>query len=260
MYLTKSTAHGPSAISIEERPYGKVCLFSGWLTKTTVDSDGDVIEAGAFSADEPLSAKGVPLLWQHDRTCPVGKWIDLKESTEGVYGTAEVLCSIAKGAEAAALLQQGAIDGLSVGFRANRKKVSTKEVTDSSGTKRKVRSIAAAKLMECSLVTFPAHHDARIKLKSAGAAFADLQHFEEVLIEHGLTEREAKALLLKGFKHMTEIDGINPDDADEVARKAAAEAKARHDAEEAAKAASLSIEQIKKVISEAFASTKGAAA
>lgn len=122
------------------------------------DHGGDVVAAGAYGASlAELAAKGarVKMLWQHDPTQPIGVWDDVREDAKGLYVRGRILTEIEKGREAAALIEAGALDGLSIGYR-------TKEsVKDAQGR----RVLKALDLWEVSLVTFPMLSEARVGAK-----------------------------------------------------------------------------------------------
>jgi HK97 family phage prohead protease len=112
------------------------------------DQGGDVVEPGAFGASlKRLSNAGcsVKMLWQHDPTSPVGVWDCVGEDALGLSVKGRLLTEIAQGAEAAALLAFGAIDGLSIGYRTLRS-----EKMRGGG-----RRLIELDLWEVSLVTFP---------------------------------------------------------------------------------------------------------
>jgi HK97 family phage prohead protease len=78
------------------------------------DRTGDVILPGAFIESLAAYEKNgnlPPLLWQHDHKEPVGSWLELKETAEGLTGTGKVEISITKGADAYALLKSGGSAG-----------------------------------------------------------------------------------------------------------------------------------------------------
>ncbi|MEM7546689.1 MAG: HK97 family phage prohead protease [Pseudomonadota bacterium] len=111
------------------------------------DQNGDIVEPGAFTASlARLKAEGrkVKLLWQHDPAHPIGVWDDVGEDMAGLRVTGRLLADVNKGAEAAVLLEAGAIDGLSIGYRTVR--------AEKAG---KGRRLLELDLWEVSLVTFP---------------------------------------------------------------------------------------------------------
>jgi len=126
----------------------------------TADRVGDVIEPGAFAgARLPL-----PMLFGHDPNDPVGAWTEALESRDGLRLKGRLLVAeVARAREVHALVKAGAVRGLSVGFMIR------KAVPRAAGG----RTITALDLVECSLVTTPAHPGARvISAKSAATALA----------------------------------------------------------------------------------------
>jgi len=119
------------------------------------DQGGDVVEMGAYAASiEKLAQSGgrVKMLWQHDPAHPIGVWDEVREDKAGLWVKGRILRDVAKGAEAAALIEAGAIDGLSIGYRTVR---STKNAKGG-------RLLSELELWEVSLVTFPMLPDARV--------------------------------------------------------------------------------------------------
>ena len=103
------------------------------------DRGGDVVRAGAFGAPRP-----VPLLWQH-RGKPVGVIEALSEDAKGL----RVIGRIDDPALAQAV-RQGAVTGLSFGYRA-------------TGVKhRHYRELTQVALIEVSLVAQPMQPLARV--------------------------------------------------------------------------------------------------
>ncbi len=127
------------------------------------DQGGDVVAPGAFAAS--LAARGagrVRMLWQHDPAQPIGVWEEVREDGRGLYVKGRLLTEVARGREAAALLEAGAIDGLSIGYR------TVKAERDGKGR----RLLTQVELWEVSLVTFPMLPEARVgrgaKAQAAG--------------------------------------------------------------------------------------------
>jgi hypothetical protein len=112
------------------------------------DRGGDVVRPGAFAAS--LGAGGsVPLLWQHAPARPIGRVDYLKEDKRGLRVIGR-LSDGAAGREAAALLREGTVRGLSFGYR----------VREATGER--PRELTALELVEVSLVTFPMQPRARV--------------------------------------------------------------------------------------------------
>ncbi|WP_245413829.1 HK97 family phage prohead protease [Fulvimarina endophytica] len=123
------------------------------------DLSGDVIEPGAFAAS--LMRRGpeaIRMLWHHDPARPVGRWTTIREDRLGLYAKGEIAVSAAAGHEAAALIAAGALDGLSIGFRA-------KLARRASPPNR--RRLVTIDLWEISLVSFPMQEGARLRAPGA---------------------------------------------------------------------------------------------
>ncbi len=115
------------------------------------DQNGDVVAPGAFAAALLRPGRSVKLLWQHDPAQPIGVWETLREDARGLHVSGRLLTEIRRGAEAAALLAAGAVDGLSIGYRTVRA-----ERLPGGG-----RRLVEIDLWEVSLVTFPMLSEAR---------------------------------------------------------------------------------------------------
>ncbi|WND02048.1 HK97 family phage prohead protease [Temperatibacter marinus] len=115
-----------------------------------LDRDGDTIEKGCFL--QSLSKRHPAFLWQHCHREPIGIFTSIEEDARGLLVKGK-LCLTGRGKEAYDLLKLGALNGLSIGFRARE---------TSKNTKTGHRIIHKADLLEISLVTFPALEEARI--------------------------------------------------------------------------------------------------
>ncbi|MEM1350730.1 MAG: HK97 family phage prohead protease [Pseudomonadota bacterium] len=125
----------------------------------SVDQGNDVVEQGAYGAALRKIARrgsGIKMLWQHDPAQPIGVWDEVREDDKGLWVKGRILDSVAKGREAIALIEAGAIDGLSIGYRTKR------AAKNSKGQ----RLLTELELWEVSLVTFPMLPSARITVKS----------------------------------------------------------------------------------------------
>ncbi|MBP0480999.1 HK97 family phage prohead protease [Sagittula salina] len=123
-----------------------------------IDQGGDVVARGAYARSlKRLTEDGrvVKMLWQHDPAQPIGVWDVVREDERGLYVKGRLLNSVAKGREAAALIEAGAIDGLSIGYR----------TLKSTKNDRGQRLLAELELWEVSLVTFPMLSSARVASK-----------------------------------------------------------------------------------------------
>lgn len=121
----------------------------------TRDLNDDVTAAGAFSASLARSgAAGVKMLFQHEAAEPVGVWDEIAEDSRGLFVRGRILTVTPQGRLVAALVNAGALDGLSIGFR------TVKARPDQSG---RLRVLTEVELWEVSIVTFPMLPQARIE-------------------------------------------------------------------------------------------------
>ena len=109
------------------------------------DRGGDIVRAGAFARSLKRGAGAVPLRWQHEPAKPIGRIEYLKEDRRGLRVIGRLV-----DAGAAALLKEGAVRGLSFGYR----------VREAKGEA--PRELIDLELVEVSLVTFPMQPRARV--------------------------------------------------------------------------------------------------
>src|SRR5262245_51496093 len=129
--------------------------FAGYASLfNTEDMGRDIALPGAFR--DSLSQRGpagIKLLFQHKPDEPIGIWESLKEDARGLYARGRLMLDVARAREVLALMRAGALDGLSIGFRA---------VVGQRDAKTGIRRLAKVDLWELSIVTFPLLPDARI--------------------------------------------------------------------------------------------------
>lgn len=122
--------------------------FEGYASLFGVpDGAGDVVAPGAFA--NFLRNNGISrvrMLYQHLASEPIGVWEDIHEDSRGLYVKGRLVTDTQRGAEVASLLREGALNGLSIGFRTVRAK---RDPT------RHLRILTEIELWEISVVTFP---------------------------------------------------------------------------------------------------------
>ncbi|MYZ46467.1 phage major capsid protein [Propylenella binzhouense] len=159
------------------------------------DRVGDVIEKGAFAG----TAGPLPMLFAHDQAQAVGVWDHVEETDRGLEVRGRLLIAeVERAREVRALIREGAIRGLSIGF-------STKK---SAARRGGGRTITALDLAEISVVAVPAHPRARITEAKAAGAAADQGNDMEDEAAPALTALETKmdqlADSVKGFGKLTD--------------------------------------------------------
>ncbi len=144
------------------------------------DQGGDTVLSGAYRASLLRSARkkaSIKMLWQHDPSEPIGVWDEVREDEKGLWVKGRILNDVSRGREAVALIDAGAIDGLSIGYRTVKS-----QKNDKGG-----RLLSELELWEVSLVTFPMLPDARVgakgddpttnAMRDMAAVFSDARRF-----------------------------------------------------------------------------------
>lgn len=179
--------------SIQESDDGRV--FSGYgSTFGNVDRVNDIVEKGAFSKSlEKHKADGsMPsLLLHHDLHRPIGVWTKMEEDDYGLAVEGKLTKGVRDADEAYALLKDGALHSMSIGYRV------TREEYDRKAGVNRLHEIA---LHEVSLVTIPANAEAIVGAVKNADGEPDIRELERVLRDAGLSRKEAKAVLSCGFK------------------------------------------------------------
>ncbi|MEI9887038.1 MAG: HK97 family phage prohead protease [Rhizomicrobium sp.] len=147
--------------------------FEGYASLFNVaDGAGDIVAPGAFTRSlRRRPPQRVRLLYQHFAHEPLGVWEEIREDAKGLYVRGRLNAEVERAQEVASLLAQGALDGLSIGFRTIRAR------RDAA-----TRTLLEIELWEISVVTFPllaqstvtaigAKSDAAASLKRAAEAF-----------------------------------------------------------------------------------------
>lgn len=129
--------------------------FEGYASLFGIPDLGrDVVRPGAFV--DSLAKRGVAgirMLWQHDPGEPIGRWLAIAEDARGLRVRGRLNNAVARAREIASLMAEGAVDGLSIGYR-----VVLADRDRASG----IRNLRRVDLWEISVVTFPMLPGARV--------------------------------------------------------------------------------------------------
>lgn len=176
-------------IAAELKAVGDEGEFEGYGSVFgVVDSYNEIVEKGAFL--ESLDKHGMPkLLLQHSSWMVGGIYTEAREDDKGLFVKGKLNLEVQSAREAYALLKQGAISGLSIGFR-----TLIEEVNKVTG----VVHIKKVRLYEVSIVTFPANEAATVSaVKSAPGS---IREFEKFLRDGGYSQEDAKLIASKGYR------------------------------------------------------------
>lgn len=165
--------------------------FAGYAnTFDHLDRAGDITMRGAFlkSIQKHLVEGTKPkMLAHHDVTRPIGVWEVMIEDEKGLYVEGRLTQGVRDADEAYALLKDGALDSMSIGYRVVREEYDRK-----SGA----NLLHEVDLHEISLVAIPANQESVVTAVKSGH---DVRSLEKALRDAGLSRREAKVLLAKGI-------------------------------------------------------------
>jgi uncharacterized protein len=177
--------------------------FEGYASLFNLEDLGhDVIAPGAFR--DSLARRGpagIRMLFQHDPAEPIGVWEHIGEDVRGLYARGRLMLDVARAREVLSLMRAGALDGLSIGFRA---------VAGRRDAKTGIRRLTKVDLWEISVVTFPLLPEARIayvKARPFAGRTPTAREFERWLTQDaGLTRSQARAVLRDGLKGLARQD------------------------------------------------------
>ncbi|MFN4295879.1 MAG: HK97 family phage prohead protease [Brevundimonas sp.] len=149
--MTSAASRSDSPLITRHAPL----LIQGYASLWGVaDLNGDVVAKGAFAESlARTGASGVKMLHQHEARALVGVWDELAEDDRGLFVAGRIMDWSPEARFAGALARAGALDGLSIGFRAVRAR-----------KEGRLRVLSEVDLWEVSLVTFPMLPGARFQL------------------------------------------------------------------------------------------------
>lgn len=147
-----------------------------------VDSHGDVIRPGAFT--KTLTERGdrpLPMLLHHDMSRPIGAWKRWQQLPKGLFVQGKISLATRDGQEAHALAREGALSGLSIGFRTTK----SQPIPETGGNE-----LIEVRLVEGSLVTVPSNPTTYVTAVKDITSARDIAEF---LQSRGISGRKAKA-------------------------------------------------------------------
>jgi len=159
-----------------------------------VDHGGDLIMPGALT--KAIAGRTtVPMLLFHDHKRPVGAWAKFDETGEGLNVEGRIAVKSDAGRDAHALVESGALSGLSIGYKTLRHKF--------EGKTRQLHELA---LHEVSLVPVGMNERAvvtQIKSIVEAGGMPSVREFEEFLRDAGgFSKSLAAAIAAKATPHL----------------------------------------------------------
>lgn len=170
--------------------------FTGYAAVfNNVDLGGDVILPGAFTQAKTTTDGQIRIALNHDLRQLAGK-AKFAQDGHGLRVDGQLSLGVSYVKDAYALMQDGVLNGLSVGFNILD---GGAEWEDRNG--RYTRIISKAELWEFSIVPFGMNPEALVE------SVKSIRDFEAQLRGLGYSQREAKALASGGFKSLGHRDG-----------------------------------------------------
>ncbi len=159
-----------------------------------VDFGGDIILPGAFTKTL-RGRKSLPMLLYHDMRMPVGVWTEFEDTAKGLRLKGRITTATQAGVEALALARDGALAGLSIGYRSMKERFTEK-----------ARELIEVMLHETSLVSIPMNERAQIthvKDILASGELPSVRQFEAFLRDAGgFSKSLATAIAAKATPHL----------------------------------------------------------
>lgn len=167
-----------------------------------VDHGGDQLTPGCL-AKSLAGRKTFPMLLGHDLKRPIGAWREWSDQADGLYVKGKMTLCTRDAQEAAALVKDGALTGLSIGWLP----------VQSSFDHKGVRVVTEAEIFEGSLVAVPMNERSRV---TSIKTITNARDIAELLQEGGMSGRKAKAAAGAAWKAINDTEN-EPDAEAELA-------------------------------------------
>lgn len=190
---------------------GSQGIFEGYASVFgNVDSDGDVILAGAFKNTLAQQTRKVAMFFNHRAwEIPVGKWEALQEDTKGLLVRGQLTPGHSGASDLKAAMLHGTVEGMSVGFS-----VTKDDYTLASNGGRIFKNISA--LREISVCTFPANELAGVSAIKSINGIETIRDVENWLRDSvGLSKSQAVGFIAQ-FKSAVRSESENDESKSEI--------------------------------------------
>lgn len=129
-------------------------LFKGYAAIFNLpDRSGEIIEQGAFQKSMERNGGTVPMLYQHDMSRPIGRWLRCYETAHGLRVEGVLADGVRDAHDVYGLIHAGAVNGLSIGYLAMKARAGHGAIR---------RILSEIELIEISIVTLPLQPRARL--------------------------------------------------------------------------------------------------
>ncbi|KQY66791.1 MULTISPECIES: HK97 family phage prohead protease [unclassified Brevundimonas] len=159
----------------------------GATFESTPDLQGDIVRPGAFARS--LTRYLPAMVWAHDLGRPVGRWMEAREDSKGLWLRGRLNLETESGREAHSHVMAGDVTGLSIGYSVPPGGASRGKGVDE-------RILTAVDLHEVSPVAVPAMPNARI---TAIKSLTSQRELQALLHESGLSRGAAAKIAAAGW-------------------------------------------------------------
>jgi len=170
-----------------------------------VDLAGDTFAPGAFKdslATHRERGTSPAMLLHHDMQRPVGRWETFSETSDGLFVTGKLAIGVPDGDIAYALLREGALTGISVGYQY--------KTADAKSQAAGGLLLRKAELLEASLVAVPCNPLAQV---SSVKSIRSARDIEEMLKAAGFSNRKSVAAASAAWRTLNDTADPDPIDA-----------------------------------------------
>lgn len=149
----------------KDHPHRELTLSGYASVFNAADISGDIVKRGAFSASLlKLGGAPLPMLFGHETATPIGVWDRIFEDQKGLYVEGRLLPIQKSRRHLVRLIETGALNGLSIGYRTLR---ANKRAAGG-------RDLFELDLWEVSIVAFPMLREARLNpLQSSSHIYSE---------------------------------------------------------------------------------------
>jgi len=180
--------------------------FEGYAsTFGNEDLGGDIVAPGAFTKTITEN-KAVPILWGHNTREVIGVNKEFSEDSKGLFVKGQLVLDVQRAREAHALMKEGAVKGLSIGY-------DPIVVDYSRMEKENIRILKEVKLWEYSVTPFPMNPEAMV------TGVKSIEEFENLLCEliaykgDGKLSAEKKMLIEQAQKRLSALQAAEAPEA-----------------------------------------------